>query len=205
MNFVTPNYHGRLLGILIILTSAIPTAWGHARWTQRNEPGGWTIALYHFDDVELKAGMALIDEGPNGLNLLIGEPQPYLQDGEIQPAEDIRPAKGNYRFLAQALECSSPQILSATRSIQHPFTLSLEIWLKPLSLGADFRFGFLDGINVRIRHSDNEGDRFHILGLNSTNVDDQQYKAPGFVSFPRVSTWNHYGITIRCPQAQQTD
>ncbi|MBN2326059.1 MAG: hypothetical protein JXR73_02820 [Candidatus Omnitrophica bacterium] len=205
MNLVKPNYYWGLLVILIIMTFEIPTAWSHARWTQRNETGDWTVALYHFDDEELEAGKSLIDEGSNGLNLLIGEPQPYLLDGELQPAEELYPGKGNYRFLAQALECSSPQLLSATQSIPHPFTLSLEIWLKPLSLGADFRFGFLDGIHVRIRHSDDEGDRFHILGLNSDGMDDQQYKAPGFADFPRVSTWNHYGITIRCPHVQQTD
>ncbi len=179
--------------------------WSHARWNQRNEPGYWTVALYHFDDKELVAGSALWDAGTNELNLLIEEPQDYLYDGEEQAAEEIRAVRGNYRFLAQALECTSPQLLTTTQSIKHPYTLSFEIWLKPVTLGTDFRFGFLDGINVRIRHSNKNGDRFHILGLNSADLDDQQFKAPGFNEFPRVSTWNHYGVTIRSPLVQLTE
>ncbi len=200
MNLVTVLFIMVLITVLLVHES-----WSHARWTQRNEPGDWTVALYHFDDEDLTAESSLWDEGPNGLNLLIGEPQEYLFDGETQPAEEIGAVKGNYRFLAQALECTSPQLLTATQSVKHPYTLSFEIWLKPLTLGVDFRFGFLDGINVRIRHSNELGDRFHILGINSVNLDDQQFKAPGFTEFPRVSTWNHYGITIRCPHVQRTE
>jgi hypothetical protein len=177
---------------------------GHARWTQRNEAGDWTVALYHFDDEDLNEGDSLVDAGTNGLNLLIGPPQEYEWDGETQPAEQMMGVNSNKRFLAQALECVSPQTLSATQTVQHPFTVSFEIWLKPLELGSDFRFGFLDGVSVRIRHSDDEGDRFHILGTNSDGIDDLTYQAPGFEEFPRVPTWNHYGITIRCPHVERT-
>ena len=190
--------------LLFIATAFIQNGWSHARWKQRNEPGDWTVVLYHFDDEVVTSGASLLDEGPNGLNLLIGEPQEYTFDDETQPAEEMGTGKGNYRFLDQAIECVSPQILSTTQSISHPFTLSFEIWLKPLILGADFRFGFLDGINIRIRHSD-EGDRFHILGLNSADLDDQTFKAPGFTVFPRVEAWNHYGMTIRTPYVQRTE
>jgi hypothetical protein len=195
-----------LLAILFFMTNLFSSVgWSHARWTQRNEPADWTVVLYHFDDVDLNAGNALLDESPNGLHLLIGEPQAYPIDDEMQPAEELLPGKGNYRFLGQALECTSPQLLSATQTVTHPYTLSFEIWLKPITLGTDFRFGFLDGVSIRIRHDEEQGDLFHILGINSESADDETFKAPGFDEFPRVSTWNHYGVTIRAPYVERTD
>lgn len=189
----------------LALSAIALDAFGHARWTQRNEPGPWTVALYHFDDDSLLEGESLLDEGPNQLNLLIGPSQEGELEGDPVPAEPLNGVNSNARFLAQALECVSPQTLSATQAVAHPFTLSFEIWLKPLGLGADFRFGFLDGVSVRIRHSDDLGDRFHILGLNTDGPEDVTYTAPGFTEFPRVPTWNHYGVTIHCPHVERTD
>lgn len=180
---------------IIVLLSISSHAWGHTVWEQRNEPGPWTICLYHCDEEDSGEGHLIQNAGWNkDLNLIIGAPE---EDG-LESTSDVR-----HGFLNRALIGHSQQACVSLAEIKHPTgNLSIEVWLKFLAHGADIQIGFMNGISLQIRIG-GDGDRFQLLGSNSTDKNETKYSAPGFQSFPPVGSWHHLGVTIRAPHVTQ--
>ncbi len=187
------------LEIILTITSLFFFAvegFGHSMWTQRNEPGYWTVALYHCDE-NINPDFHLINAGSDAgyLNLA-------LSSKETNPIQSVS-AKAWY--LNQAIMVSEPSQFTSETEADHPIgDMSIELWVKMLDSETDIQLGFIKGVSLRIAFS-NEGDRFHLLGTNSKNRDDQTYTAPGFDSFPRYNVWNHFGVAIHAPNVEKID
>lgn len=180
---------------LIVSINLSSHVWGHTVWDQRNEPGPWTICLYHCDEEDIGEGHLIQNAGWNkDLNLRIGDPA----EVGLESTGDVR-----HGFLNRALIGHSEQACVSVDEIKHPTgDLSIEVWLKFLAHGADIQIGFMDGISLQIRIG-GDGDRFQLLGSNSTDEMGTKYSAPGFQSFPPVGNWHHLGVTIRAPHVTQ--
>ncbi len=171
-------------------------AYGHSVWKQRNEPGYWTVCLYHCDEEVLDEGQLLVNAGNDpSLNLMIGSPE---GDG-LESTQNVR-----HSFLSRAIAGLSKQSCLSQGAADHPLgDLSIEFWLKFAEYGADVQFGFLDGISLRVRIG-GERDLFQLQGADPSIADATQYTAPGFESFPPVGSWHHIGVTIHAPSVLQT-
>lgn len=156
--------HFRLFSILVFLLIGASQVWSHALWTQRNEPGPWTVALYHLDEEELTEGALLYEaQDGSGLDLVIG----------AHESGELRSVSARAAYLHRALSASVPVALISENAVEHPINeMSIEVWLRFLSVGADIQIGLLEGVSMRIQ-LDQEGDRFHLLGANSEDLDDQ--------------------------------
>lgn len=177
---------------LIFLIANLAQA--HPIWKQRNEPGPWTVVLYHCDDEDVMPGGFMHSEGGGiELSLLIGEPD---GDGLFSTSDAAREVLGN------SIEATSPQELTASGLVAHPTQqMSIEFWLRFAEAQTDVQFGFINGISLRMRIGLN-GDRFQLLGANTTDVESVDYSAPAFRSFPPVTDWHHYGVTISAPNIE---
>lgn len=194
---VTREKIGVWIGIVNLLPLLIISpASGHSVWKQRNEPGYWTVCLYHCDEEILNEGQELANAGnDSSLNLTIGSPEGV----GLESTRDVR-----HSFLSRAIAGLSKQTCLSPGVTNHPLgDLSLEFWLKFAEYGADVQFGFLDGISMRVRIG-GERDLFQLQGADSSIADATRYSAPGFESFPPVGSWHHIGVTIHAPTVFRT-
>lgn len=166
----------------------------HVIWKQRNEPGAWTVALYHCDEEDVAVGSALADAAGDGsLDLIVGEPG----DAPLESTFDVP-----REFLVRAVQINSAQTLAAAGDAAHPEgDMSIEFWCRFLGAGADVQVGFPDGVSLRMRIGGN-GDRFQLFGANHNDPESGAYSAPGFNSFPPVDDWHHYGVTLFAPNVE---
>ena len=184
------------ISLFLAIFVALPT-FGHSMWRQRNEPGHWTVALYHCDE-EFGPNFTLENAASDSgfLDLL-------LSSDKENPAQSV---SGKAWYLDRAVEALEPCRLMSLEEAVHPTgDLSIEVWIKMLDAEADVQIGFTEGASLRIAFSESRGDRFHLLGANSESADDRTHSAPGFESFPRFSVWNHFGVTIHAPNVESID
>ncbi len=184
------------LAVLLLIVIPLDIR-SHSVWTQRNEPGSWTIALYHCDDEEIEEGSFVLSaDGNESLHLVIGS----ASEDSMGYSDNVK-----HNFLLRSLIGYSEQHCIASGEITHPTgDLSIEFWLRFIERGADLEIGLLEGVTFRIRIGD-EGDRFQLMGANVTDVDIMDYCAPGFESFPPVGSWHHYGVTLHAPNVELTE
>ncbi|HPP03161.1 MAG TPA: hypothetical protein PLX83_21485 [bacterium] len=169
---------------------ALPDVQGHSVWKQRNEPGPWTICLYHCDEEELSDGDELLNAGWNQ--------QLHLQIQALSPSSLVSTQNVKHSFLERAIVAYDPLACVSRAAILHPTEdLSIEVWLKFVDYGADLQIGFLEGVSLHVRIG-GKGDRFQLLGSKSFE-EDGKYSAPGFLNFPPVGDWHHLGVTIHAP------
>jgi len=177
-----------------VLGTAVSTVWSHTSWSHRNEPGPWTVVLYHCDDTGLQAGDVIASaQSDPALDLVI---QPF--EGEaLEASGDVF-----YPVLEQSIGAYSAHEAISEGVVEHPVgELSVELFMKFVEHGADIEIGIQNGISLRVRTAD-AGDRFQLMGANVEGVDDTRFSAPGFSSFPPVGTWHHYGVTIRAQNVE---
>lgn len=181
---------------LLLFANASINSWSHSVWKQRNEPGPWTVALYHCDDEEVGEGQVITSaDGNPDLDLIVGPPG----GDPLESTTDVR-----HGFLLRSIAGHSPQQCVAKGFVQHPLgDMSIELWLRFIEYGADIQVGLLEGVSLRVRIG-GEGDRFQLMGANSEILEATAYSAPGFKSFPPVGDWHHYGVTIEAPNVVQT-
>lgn len=183
-----------ILYVLSAYFAFVLTGYTHAIWNQRNEPGPWTVVLYHCDDTGVSIGQSLFCEvGGDDYHLQIGGTD---GDGLFSTTDTAR------EVLVRSVEATSPQELVADGLVAHPTEqMSIECWLRFAEFQTDVQFGFINGVSMRIRIGD-EGDRFQLIGANTTDMETTEYSAPGFISFPPVTDWHHIGITISAPNIE---
>ncbi len=181
----------KTLVLLMLLPAAVSS---HPIWKQRNHTGPWTVVLYHFDEEDVQPGNLLRTEtGVEDLHLFIRETG---GDGLLSTVDVPR------EVLLRSLLSSSPQSLIAEGEVAHPTQeMSIELWLRFAEFNVDVQFGFLNGVSLRMRIGE-AGDRFQLIGANTMNLETTDYSAPGFMSFPPVNDWHHYGVTITAPNIE---
>ena len=139
----------------MISLSSVYDCYSHSVWTKRNEPGSWTVTLYHCDEETGDSEFELIDAGGSpGLNLI-------CEPDELAALESV---SSKAWYLDRAINSVDVCQLISEASVEHPSPdMSIEMWMKVTDMGADIQVGFIDGISMRVCFS-NSGDLFSYCG-----------------------------------------